>query len=112
MQKPLENYLRAHRKRAGLTVAEVAYLIGKEDGSTVSRHERGAQAVDLDTALAYGFIFERTIADLFEGRAAEVEAEVKERAKSLAAPLREIGRRKRAVALLERLAGGEGETGL
>ena len=104
MQKPLDNYLRAHRKRAGLTVAEVAYLIGKEHGSTVSRHELGTQAIDLETALAYCSLFGVEATELFEGRAVEVQRELRERAAVLAETLRAVGRRKRATELLERLA--------
>lgn len=112
MQKPLQNYLRAYRKRSGLTIAEVAYLIGSEHGITVSRHERGERSLDLDTALAYRFILGAGLRQLFEGQAAEVEAAVQERAKTLAASLREVGRRKRAVELLEQLAKGASDNHL
>lgn len=104
MQKPLHNYLRTHRKRLGLTIAEVAYLVGSEHGSTVSRHERGDRSVDLETALAYRFIFGTGLRELFEGRAEEVEAIVRERARTLAVSLREVGGQAKAVQLLERLA--------
>lgn len=104
MQKPLHNYLRAHRKRCGLTIAEVAYLIGSDHAITVSRHERGERSLDLDTALAYGFILGVELRQLFEGQAAEVEAGVKARARELASSLRQVGGRKRAVELLARIA--------
>lgn len=109
MQKPLHNYLRAYRKRSGLTIAEVAYLLGSEHGITVSRHERGERSLDLDTALAYGFILGAELHQLFEGQAAEIEVAVRKRAATLAASLREVGRRKRAVELLEQLAKGESD---
>jgi len=106
MQQPLQNYLRAHRKRAGLTVAEVAYLVGSEHGSTVSRHELGDRSVDVDAALAYVFIFGVGITELFEGRAIQVEESVRKRAATLTTSLRQVGRRERAVELLERLSQG------
>lgn len=104
MQQSLSNYLRAYRKRSGLTVVEVAYLIGTEHGSTVSRHERGDRSIDLDTALRYSAIFGEDVRRLFEGDAERLEGEVRQRAETLAVSVREMGCRQRVVEHLDRLA--------
>src|SRR5258708_38807061 len=49
----LHNYLRAHRKRLGLSQDEVAYLLGAESGAKVCRYERLVRGASLETALAF-----------------------------------------------------------
>ncbi len=72
MASPLQNYIRTHRKRAGLTQGEVAFLLGARTGSRVSRHERYERRPALETALAYEAIFETPVAELFAGLKHEV----------------------------------------
>jgi len=81
----LSNYLRANRKRLGLSQAEVAFLLGAETGEMVCRHERFAREPGLETALAYEAIYQRPSRELFAGLYQSIEREVAARAKSLTA---------------------------
>lgn len=72
MAPPLENYLRTHRKRAGLAQRDVAFLLGARSGSRVSRHERFERRPTLEVALAYEAIFRTPVAELFTGLKHEV----------------------------------------
>lgn len=81
--KALENYLRMHRRRAGLTQADVAYLLGVQSSGKVSRYERFARRPALETAVAFEIILGVPIGDLFAGVREDVEHEVKKRARRL-----------------------------
>ena len=81
----LDNYLRAYRKRSGLSQDEVAYLLGSETGSKVSRYEH-ARRPSLDTALGYEVIFrlfDIPTRELFAGRYQKVERSIRNRAARL-----------------------------
>ena len=81
----LNNYLRAYRKRSGLSQDEVAYLLGSQTGSKVSRYEHGRRP-SLDTALAYEVIFrlfDIPTRELFAGRYQKVESSIRRRAARL-----------------------------
>jgi len=75
----LNNYLRAYRKRSGLSQDEVAYLLGSSTGTKVSRYERGGRQPNLDTALAYEAIFRVPTRVLFAGRQQKVDQAVRRR---------------------------------
>jgi transcriptional regulator with XRE-family HTH domain len=79
----LPNYLLANRKRLALSQAEVAFLLGTENGTTVCRYERFVRAPSLETALAYEAIFKRSVSELFPGLYQKAEHEVAARAKAL-----------------------------
>lgn len=82
----LSNYLRTHRKRLALSQEEVAFLLGAkgmDKGIKVSRDENHARKTNLETALAYQVIYGIPVGELFAGLYAQVEREVKERAKVL-----------------------------
>ena len=82
MSKRLINDLWVNRKRHGLTQNDMALLLlGSEDGSNVSRYERGAREPNFRTALAYQAIFGTPPHKLFPGIYEEVEQEVKQRAR-------------------------------
>ena len=57
MATRLPNYLRTYRKRAYLTQDELAFLLGTESGTRVSRYERFSREPAFQTVLAYGVIF-------------------------------------------------------
>src|SRR5713226_5860932 len=63
----LENYLRAYRKRSGLTQLEVAFLLGCENGAQVSRYEKRRRLPPLRTALACEAVFGVPVSELFAG---------------------------------------------
>ena len=80
----LPNYLRSHRKRLSLSQDEVAFLLGNKGGAKVSRYERFVREPNLETALAFEMIFQRSASELFGGIYQKVEQEVVERATILA----------------------------
>ncbi len=81
----LPNYLRANRKRLALSQDEVAFLLGTQIGTQVSRYENFVRVPSLETALACEAIFQRPARELFGGLYQEVEQEVATRAKTLVA---------------------------
>ena len=70
----LPNYLRAHRKRLGLSQDDWASLMGCQSGAQCSRYERFEVEPKLEAAFMCGFISAEPLNRLFEGvyeRAAE-----------------------------------------
>lgn len=63
----LDNYLRTHRKKLGLSQREVAFLLGCHSGAKVSRYERSARIPTLNVILAYEVIFRKPASELFAG---------------------------------------------
>lgn len=80
MAQKLPNYLGMHRKRAGFTQAEVAFLLGCRSGAKVSRYERCGREPQLRTVLAYQVTFRVQTDELFSGIHREVERQVRRRA--------------------------------
>lgn len=81
--RKLDNYLRAYRRRAGLSQDEVAFLLGAEGGTKVSRYERMRRKPSLETAWGYGIIFAADPEHLFAGAIQKVAKQVKRRAEIL-----------------------------
>jgi transcriptional regulator with XRE-family HTH domain len=81
----LPNYLRAHRKRLGLSQTDLAYLLGVESGAKVCRYERFNRLPGLETILAYSAIFRRNPSELFAGLHDRIEYEIAQRAEALLA---------------------------
>ena len=79
----LPNHLRAHRKRLGLSQADIAFLLGVESGAKVCRYERFVSDPSLETALACEAIFKRPLRELFAGHYQNIEKEVARRARKL-----------------------------
>jgi transcriptional regulator with XRE-family HTH domain len=76
MRTPLVNYLRAHRKRAGLSQNELAFLLGYGSPDAISKHELFASVPPLIMALAYQTIFQVPLSELFLGLREAVEHSV------------------------------------
>lgn len=83
MSSHLPNYVRAQRKRLGLSQADVAVLLGAESGAKVCRYERFAREPSLRTALACEALFQTSVSELFAGLYEVAEREVARRAKVL-----------------------------
>src|SRR5207244_13271680 len=75
----LENYLRAYRKRSGLTQREVAFLLGCENGAQVSRYEKRRRVPPLRMALACEAVFGVPAAELFGGMHDQVSKVIEKR---------------------------------
>ena len=79
----LPNYLRAHRKRLGLSQQEVAFLLGTRCSARANRHELSARIPNLTTAVAYEVIFETPVRELFAGLFQKIQKDVIARANVL-----------------------------
>jgi len=79
----LDNYLLMYRRRAGLTQKELAFLLGWNASSTVSRHERRECVPLLPIALAYEAVLKAPVSELFAGISQGVEQRTRERAQLL-----------------------------
>lgn len=69
----LVNYVRAHRKRAGLSQREVALILGYGDEGVISRHELFRTVPPLLMALGYEAIFRTSVSELFPGLRETIE---------------------------------------
>jgi transcriptional regulator with XRE-family HTH domain len=83
MSNKLENYLRTYRKRSGLSQDEVAFLMGCQNGTKVSRYERSSRKPTLETVLAYAIVFGAPGRELFAGTFEKVEKRIMNRAQLL-----------------------------
>jgi transcriptional regulator with XRE-family HTH domain len=83
MSDRVHNYLRAYRKRAGLSQDEMAFLLGGKDGTIVSRYECLERRPSLETVFAYEVVFGVQARDLVAGLYRQVEADTKPRVQLL-----------------------------
>ena len=86
--RKLQNYLRTHRKRRGLSQGDVAFLLGSPTGARVSRYERFRRQPTLQTAFAYEVIFGIPARELFAGLFEEVKRATVRRTHAIAAKVR------------------------
>ena len=63
----LGNYVRVHRKKAGLSQRELARLLGYNREFQISRHEQSHTVPPLLVALAYQEVFQVPISAIFTG---------------------------------------------
>ncbi len=82
-----ENYLKAHRKKSGLTQREIGKLLGYEDAGQISRHERSASVPPLEVALAYELIYRVPIAAIFAGMRDTIGRNVERKLREMEAAL-------------------------
>ena len=75
----LENYLRAYRRKSGLTQRDVAFLLGCQNGAQVSRYEKRRRLPPLQTALACEAMFGIPVSELFAGLRERVGKEIEKR---------------------------------
>jgi DNA-binding XRE family transcriptional regulator len=74
--KPLANYLRAHRRKTGLTQHDLARVLGYINGDAISRHERLESMPSLLIALSYEVLYHVPVSEIFAGLAETVECNV------------------------------------
>lgn len=77
------NYLRANRKRLGLSQDDVAFLLGCDSGAKVCRYEQMNREPNLKTALAFEVVFQRQPSELLPGAYQKIAKDVVKRAKAL-----------------------------
>ncbi len=80
----IPNYLRAYRKRLGLSQDDVAFLLGSATGAKMCRYESFNRIPTLRAALALEVVLGRPVSELFAGIFRVVEMEVRGRAKKRA----------------------------
>jgi hypothetical protein len=91
MKDRLANYVRAHRKRVGLSQREVAFMLGYKNEAAVAKHESFRAVPPLLIALAYEIIFQVPAGELFAGFREVVETSVEQRILEFKARLEETG---------------------
>lgn len=64
---PLHNYIQMHRRRVGLSQAELSLLISVEQRASLSRYEQGRRLPNLETALALEMVLGQRIQELYAG---------------------------------------------
>jgi transcriptional regulator with XRE-family HTH domain len=107
----LPNYLRVHRKRLGLSLNEVAFLLGWRGASQPSRYEHFSRTPTLRTALALAVVLQVSIRDLFSGEYRKAESAVCRQAQRLEARLTMESpdqRTARKLAWLKRIGSADG----
>lgn len=76
MTPQMASYLRSHRRHSGLTLSEVARVVGMVNETQVSRHERTRAHPTFLMALAYEALFRVPVARLFPEPYQSVEQNV------------------------------------
>ena len=98
------NYIRTHRKRAGLSQCELGHLLGYPSKAAVARHERSSRLPPLLIALAYEVVFDTPVSEIFAGLHETVQLAVKNRLVELEGRLHETKGGLRAVEVAQKLA--------
>jgi transcriptional regulator with XRE-family HTH domain len=113
MSAKLPNYLRAYRKRAGFSQADMAFLLGCLSSAKVSRYEHFSRQPNLRTVFIYEVVFQVPARVLFAGMFRDVERATIRRAQALARKLNTAkpdsltARRLQALKAIAARSGGE-----
>ena len=67
-----ENYLRAYRKKTHVTQFDVAFLLGLDENSLLSRWESGERPPSLEAIISYHLLFNTPPLDFFVNQRNEV----------------------------------------
>ena len=78
-RRPLDNYLRTHRKRAGLSQEEASQLVGLRNRIQFARYERYQAEPPLRVAFACEHVFGVPMAQLFAGLNTAVARQTRKR---------------------------------
>jgi DNA-binding XRE family transcriptional regulator len=98
----IANYLRAHRRRCGLSQRELARIVGYITQAPVSEHERSVTIPALLIAISYEIVFRVPISELFPGLYRTVEAHIEEQLACIEAELQESSAKGRRAAFIAR----------
>lgn len=55
------NYLRTYRKQTHITQSDIAFLLNKENGSNLSRCEKGKRSPSIEMIMLYHLLFDTSI---------------------------------------------------
>lgn len=96
----LENYLRSHRRKAGLAQDDVAFLLGYQSGTQLVRFEKRQRVPSVEAALACEVVYGVPVAELFAGMRERIERDIGKRLLELRSKLQSrAGRVRRRDAL-------------
>lgn len=79
----LPNYIRSARKATGLSIQDLAHLIGHKTGSAVSHYESFKRTPQLETAIYLHIALGKPVEELFTGLDREAERQIADRADGL-----------------------------
>jgi hypothetical protein len=99
---PLGSYLRTHRRLSGLTLKELAHLLGYKNEMQVLRHEQSHTLPPLLVALGYETIFRTPVAELFPGAHRTIEQTIYPRLAKMEDELQGLSARGRGAAATAR----------
>jgi transcriptional regulator with XRE-family HTH domain len=83
MSNTISSYLRAYRRRSGLTQSEVSFLLGGKSDAQISRYERLSRRPSLHTTIGLQVIFGLATKDILPREFIAFEQKVVERARVL-----------------------------
>jgi transcriptional regulator with XRE-family HTH domain len=75
--------LRTHRRRHGLSQAEIAMLLGAVSGTKTSRYENFTRMPGALTVFALEIVFDQPASELFAGKYQAIRRAVQERARRM-----------------------------
>jgi len=96
------NFLKAHRRKSGLTQREVAAILGCADSGIISRYERSRHLPPLLVALAFEALFRAPVSKLFAGVYEGINQSVEQKLGSLRQDLQGRSGKGSGFALTER----------
>lgn len=96
-----QSYIRAHRRRSGLTQRELAGVLGYTEAQ-VSRHERARALPPLVTALVYEALFRVPVAELFPHAYQKVKGDIETRLTEMEQALQKKSAKGRAANMIAR----------
>jgi transcriptional regulator with XRE-family HTH domain len=85
------SFVRAHRRRWGLTQTELAALLGVESSTTISRIERSVRRPTAPNVVAYSVLFDVPASELFASLHGQIKESVSAAAKRLYDELEQKG---------------------
>jgi transcriptional regulator with XRE-family HTH domain len=83
MSGRIANYLRFHRLRSGFTQAELAFLLGYQTESVISRFEGQERTISLAVGAAYQLIFGVELRNLFPALYEQIDDKLTRRMQEL-----------------------------
>ena len=101
-EQRLANYLRAHRRRIGLSQFDLGAVLGYRDEGPVSRHELLHTTPPLVIALGYEIVYRVPVSEIFAGLKDEVEGRIENRLAELETRLQQRSANERSALAVAR----------
>lgn len=102
--EPLVNYVRVHRRKAGLSQRDLGQMLGYDSEGAVARHEQFRALPPFLIALGYEVVFRVSVSEMFPGLKQTVEFGIEKRVAEFENDLRmKSGRGAQAAAIARKL---------